>query len=59
MYTYGLLIQNTCTTRNKICGFYVVTLLNRTSEFEWYMARLVVKNGHYKNTCSDEIRLCA
>ena len=31
----------------KICGHYVVTLLNGTPPvFEWYMARLVVKNIH-------------
>ena len=28
---------------NKVCGPYVVTLLNWTPIFEWYMARLVVK----------------
>jgi hypothetical protein len=38
---------------------YVVTLLNCTHKLEWYMARLVVKNGQPKNTSNDEIRLCA
>lgn len=25
---------------------YVLTLLNKATTFEWYIARLVVKNGH-------------
>lgn len=29
--------------------------LNRTLIFDWYMARLVVKNGHHKHARSDEI----
>ena len=29
----------------KVCGPYVATLLNWTPSFEWYMARLVVKNA--------------
>ena len=29
------------------------------SIFEWYMARLVAKNGHKKDTCYSEIALCA
>ena len=38
---------------------YVVTLLNWIHKLEWYAARLVVKNGHSKNTSNDEIGLCA
>jgi hypothetical protein len=26
---------------------------------EWYTARLMVKNGHQKDMCYDEIGLCA
>ena len=37
----------------KICGpAYVVTLLNWTSIFKWYMARLAVRNGHQKRQVS-------
>ena len=36
-----------------------VTPLNQTPIFEWYMARFRVKNGHQKDTCYDEIELCA
>ena len=32
------------------CGPYVVTLLDWTFMFEWYMTRLVVKNNHEKKT---------
>ena len=39
----------------KFCGPYVVISLNWTSTFEWYIARLVVKNGHQKDTCYSEI----
>lgn len=38
----------------------VVTLLDQTHTFGFrYMAWLVVKNGDQKDTCYDEIRLCA
>ena len=37
----------------------MVTLFDWTSIFEWYMARFVVKNGHSKDTCYDEIGLRA
>ena len=30
-----------------------------TPLFEWCMARIVVKNGHQKDTCYNEIGLCA
>ena len=42
-----------------VCGPYVVTLLNWTPIFDWYMARLVVKNGQQRDMCYDEIGLCA
>lgn len=41
----------------KICGSYVVTLLVCTPIIDWYMVRLVVKSGHYKDTCYVEIGL--
>ena len=34
---------------------YVVTLLNWTPMLEWCTARSVVKNGHQKDMCNDEI----
>ena len=37
----------------------MVTLLNRTSIFEWYIARLVLQNWHSKDTCHNDIGLCA
>ena len=36
-----------------------VTLLDETFIFEWYMARFIVKNGRQKDTCYNEIGLCA
>ena len=38
---------------------YVVTLLHQIAIFEWYMARLVVMKGHQKDTCYNDIGLCA
>ena len=40
-----------------VCEPYVVTLINRTSTFEWYMARFVVKNGYQKDMYRNEIGL--
>ena len=38
---------------------FVVTLLNWTPNFRWFMTRLVGKNGHEKDTtCCYEIGLC-
>ena len=38
----------------------MVTLLNLTSIFEWYMTRLVVEKGQKKETCVHyDIGLCA
>ena len=45
--------------RFEVYGPSVVTLLNWTPIFEQYMARLIVKNGHQKDTCYNEIALCA
>ena len=42
-----------------VCGPYVVTLFTQTPILEWYMARLVLKNGHWNDMCYDEIQLCA
>ena len=38
---------------------HVITLLNCTPIFEWSVTRLVVKNGHQKYMCNNEIGLCA
>ena len=41
---------------SKVFGTSVVALLNRTPRtprFDWPMARLVVKNRHQKDMCSD------
>jgi hypothetical protein len=35
----------------RVCRSYLATLLNWTSIFEWYMARLVVEKGHKKTLC--------
>ena len=43
----------------KACGPYVVILMAWMPIVEWYMARFVVKNGQQKDTCCNEIRLCA
>jgi hypothetical protein len=34
---------------DRVGGRYVVTLLNQTPMFEWYIAKLVVENGHRKD----------
>jgi hypothetical protein len=36
-------------------GPYMITLLNWTLTFEWYMARLVITYGHYRDMCYDEV----
>lgn len=36
-------------------GPYMITLLNWTLTFEWYMVRLIITYGHYKDMCYDEI----
>lgn len=41
----------------KVHGPNVVTLLNQTLTFEWYLAKL--KNGHHNNTCEDDIGSCS
>lgn len=51
--------STTHTKHSKVRESYRVTLLNGTLIIEWYMARLIVKNGHQKNTCHDETRLCS
>lgn len=43
----------------KVCGCYVVTLLNRIPIFDLCVARLMVKNGHHNSTCHNEVGLCA
>jgi hypothetical protein len=37
----------------------VVTALNWTPTFEWYMARFAVENGHQEEIFFDEILLCS
>lgn len=37
----------------------MVTLSNWTPILEWYMASLVLKNKHSKNTCCNEIGMYA
>lgn len=41
----------------KVCGSHVLTLLDSTPIFEWYMAILLVINNLHKNTCDNEIEL--
>jgi hypothetical protein len=43
---------------NGVRGPYVVTL-KRTLIFEWYLQKLLVKNGHENDMCDHEIGLCA
>jgi hypothetical protein len=43
---------------NQVCRPYVVTIQNFTLTFESYMARLVVKIGHQKDMCYDEVGRC-
>jgi hypothetical protein len=42
----------------KYVGLHVVTFLHRMPIFEWYVARILVKNKHRKKTLCDEIGLC-
>ena len=44
--------------KSKICGCYLVTFLNWTTIFEWYVVRWGSKNKNHKHTCLEEIRLC-
>ena len=48
-------LQDYCT--RKVCGTYVVNLLDWIPIFEWCMVRFVVKDGHYM--CSNEVWVCA
>jgi hypothetical protein len=41
-----------------VCGSHVITLINWTSVFGWYVTRVVVKDGHHKDPCYDESELC-
>lgn len=43
----------------KVRGPCVVTLCDRIPPFEWYMARLVIKNGHQQDMCHYHVGLCA
>ena len=42
----------------KVCGCYVVTFLNWTPRFDWYVVQYGSKNKHHTYTCLKEIRLC-
>lgn len=44
---------------NKMCGLYVVGLINGTPIIEWWMVMLVVKKKHQKDICYEESGLCA
>ena len=48
---WGLCLYYICDAR------YVVTLLDHMLKLHWYMARLVVKNGHQNDRCYDETTL--
>ena len=48
---WGLCLYYVCDAR------YVVTLLDHMLIFHWYMARLVVKNGHQNDICYNETTL--
>lgn len=48
--TYAHCIQFFYLT-TKVCAPNVVTLLNWTPAHEWYIARLVMKNNHQRDTC--------
>ena len=58
-----MLIQYSCCRlshdNHKVFEPYVVTLLNQTPKFEWYMARLVVKCRLQIDSCYDYVGLCA
>lgn len=41
------------------CVPYMVTVLDETPTFEWYIARFVVKNRAQKDMCLKDIELCA
>ena len=34
---------------HEVCGSILVTYLNQTSIFEWWIVRSIYKNGHQKN----------
>ena len=53
------MLQNITITITKVSGPYVVIFLDLTSRYEWYVARLVVTNGHQKGMPCKGIRLCA
>lgn len=42
---------------HKLCGPYVIALLIQMPICQWYMGRLVVKNGHYNDMCYNKIGL--
>ena len=46
-------------TITKVSGPYVVAFLNLTSIYEWYVARLIVKDGHQNDMLCKGIKLCA
>ena len=43
---------------SKVCGPSCGHSSHRMSIFEWYVARILVKNKHRKKTLHDEIGLC-
>ena len=57
--TFPMLSVKAQHSPHKVCGLYVVTSSDRMPTFAWYMARFIVKNGHHKDMCYDEIGLCA
>jgi hypothetical protein len=43
----------------RICGPYVVSLVDEKPIFERYTAKVAVKNGDERDMCYDEIEQCA
>lgn len=57
--TFGVLSSYSVHKTCKVCGSYVVIILNWMSILDGYMARFVVMNGYQRVICYDEIGLCA
>jgi hypothetical protein len=42
---------------SKVCGCYLVMLLNQTHVFDWHVIRRGSKSKHHNDTCLKEIGL--